>query len=414
MLSFGANYKPTEKLDFSIKREQNIGDADPSYPNQTTLAANYRVSDWAKLFFTQRFSANAITPIADVARTGFAVSNARNETAIGVETQWGKYTSMSGRYQLENGINGTDSFAVAGLQNRLPINKRISLDLGYERAFHLAGNGQSYNNFLVGANYLPNDKFRSSVRYEVRDRGGLGQVLSFAAAGEFKPGWTAIGRYQYGNISYNERTNRSSDAQAAMAIRPHETDSYGLLFGYTRRTSFFSGTKAGELPTSLKSDVLSVDGFHQTTQRLELYGRFALKLSGDGNSALLYASNLTYLMQGRAQYQLSRLFDVAVEDRYLYQPSSGSRKNWLGAEIGFWATPDLRIGGGYNFSRSQEPIGFNNNSVFNKSGFYFVVSSKISKLFNLFGTEKDGLKSYEEKRLKSKKLQYSKNSLVDR
>ena len=119
-------------------------------------------------------------------------------------------------------------------------------------------------------------------------------------------------------------------------------------------------------------------------------------MSGDGNSALPYAGNLTYLAQGRAQYQLSRLFDVAVEDRYLYQPSSGSKKNWVGAELGFWATPDLRIGGGYNFSRSQEPIGFNNNSVFNRRGFYFVISSKLSKIFNLFGTSKKGLVSQED------------------
>ena len=46
---------------------------------------------------------------------------------------------MTGRYQFENGINGTDSFAVIGLQNRLPINKKLSLDLGFERGFHLAG-----------------------------------------------------------------------------------------------------------------------------------------------------------------------------------------------------------------------------------------------------------------------------------
>ena len=396
LLTFGAEFKPTEKLDFSLKREQNLGDADPSYPSQTIISANYRFTNNAKLFFTQRLSASAITPIADVGATGFSFSKARNETALGVETQFGKYTSMSGRYQLENGINGTDSFAVAGLMNRLPITKTLSVELGFERAFHLKGEGKSYNNIVLGANYLPNDSFRSSFRYELRDRDGMGQIFSFGAAGVLKPGWTLLGNYQYGNINFEDRQNRISNGEAAMAIRPHDTDKYGLLFSYQHRDTYYSDGKT--LPTALRSDVISVDGFHQTTKRLELYGRFALKFSGDGNSTLAYASNFTYLMQGRAQYLLTRQFDVAVENRFLYQPTSGSQKNWFGTEIGYWATPDLRFGIGYNFSRTQEPFGFNNNSVFNKNGVYFVISSKLSRLFNLFGTSKKGLVSEEKPR----------------
>jgi hypothetical protein len=92
---------------------------------------------------------------------------------------------------------------------------------------------------------------------------------------------------------------------------------------------------------------------------------------------------------------VSRYFDVAGEARYLYQPTTGSQKRWLGVEGGFWATPDLRIGGGYNFSNTQEPFGFNNNNLFNKNGFYFVVSAKMSRIFNLFGTSKKGLDAEE-------------------
>ena len=391
-------YKPTQKMSFSIKREQNLGEEDPSFPNQTTISADYLVSNETKVFFTQRLASNTIRPISDISATGFAESNARNETAIGVETKYGKYTSFSGRYQIENGINGTDSFAVAGLQNRLPVNKKLSFDLGYERAFHLAGNGKSYNNFLVGMNYLPNDNLKSSFRYEIRDRNGFGQVLSFGVAGQLKKGWTALGRFQYGDISFDQRTNRVSEGQATLAIRPHDTDKYGFLFSYQRQNSFYSDNTSDKLPNIVKSDIISADGFYQPARRLELYGRFALKFSGDGNSEMPYANNMTYLLQGRAQYRLSRYFDLAAENRYLYQPSSGSQKNWFGTEIGYWATPDLRLGAGYNFSRSQEPFGFNNNNIYNKNGVYFVISTKISRLFNLFGTKKDGLQYVDEEK----------------
>ncbi len=390
LLSIGADYKPTSKLDFSIKREQNLGEEDPSYPNQTLIGANYQFSPNAKLFFTQRLASNPITPISDVSGTGFASSKSRYETAIGVETQFGKYTSMSGRYQLESGVNGTDSFSIIGLQNRLPIAKTLSLEVGFERAFHLAGEGKSYNNFTLGANWLPDDNFRTSFRYELRDREGFGQLFSLGAAGKFKPGWTTLGRFQYGDIDYNGRKNLVMNGQLALAIRPHDTDKYGVLLSYKHRESFFSSGNE-DTPNELRNDIFSVDGFHQTTRRLELYGRFAAKFNSDRTPNLPQASNFTILTQGRAQYMLNNWFDIAAEGRYLYQPSSGSKNKWLGIEAGYWATPDLRIGGGYNFQRSTEAFGFTNNQVYNRGGFYFTISTKISRLFDLFGTSKKGL-----------------------
>jgi len=390
LITVGANYRPTSKLEISAKREQNLGEEDPSYPNQTTFAANYHVNDFTKVFFTQRLSSNPITPISDTAGTGFASSQARNETAVGVETQFGKYTSLSGRYQIENGVNGTDSFSIIGLKNRLPINKKVALDFGYERAFHLAGNGKSYNNVSFGANWLPDENFRTSFRVELRDREGLGYIASLGSAGRLKPGWTTMGRFQYGDIDFNGRKNVVMNGQLALAIRPHDTDKYGILFGYKHRESYFSG-KDGEAPSEIRNDILSVDGFHQTTRRLELYGRFALKHTADKTPNLPFASNFTFLMQGRAQYRLDRYWDLAGEGRFLYQPSTGSQSRWLGAETGYWATPDLRIGGGYNFAKSKEVYGFTDNSIYNRSGFYFVLSTKVSNLFDLFGTSEKGL-----------------------
>ncbi len=37
-------------------REQNLGDADPTYPSQTTVAAKYRYNKFASLFFTERLA----------------------------------------------------------------------------------------------------------------------------------------------------------------------------------------------------------------------------------------------------------------------------------------------------------------------------------------------------------------------
>jgi hypothetical protein len=73
----------------------------------------------------------------------------------------------------------------------------------------------------------------------------------------------------------------------------------------------------------------------------------------------------------------------------LFQPSSRTRRSSTGAELGFWILPDLRFGAGYNFAASREPL--ENNLIPQRRGFYFTITSKLSRLFDLFGTSKAGL-----------------------
>ncbi len=391
LVTLGADWHATDKLDLSIKHEQNVSEADPTYPTQTTLSVTYQLKPWAQLFLTQRIAAAAITPISDSSLTGFAASSARRETAIGIQSKLGRYTTLGGRYQLENGINGTDSFAVIGLQNRLPINKKLSLELGFERGFHMSGNGESFNSLTVGGSWLPTENFRSSVRYELRDRDGMGQLFAVGAAGRLFDGVTTMARFQYARSLFSNRQSEVLDGTVAIAVRPLESDRYGMLFSYRHRSLFQDGIN-GLAPVRQRADVLSSDGYYLLSKNLELYGRLAVKLSADGDARVFYVSTFTYMTQVRAQYRLGKYFDLAGETRLLMQPASGTRRNSSGAEIGFWALPDLRLGGGYNFTSATEPhrsTSFNNE----RRGFYFTISSKLFSLFDLFGTSRNGLQS---------------------
>lgn len=390
LVSFGAEVQVTDKLELSVKREQNLSEADPTYPNQTTLAATYQVTDETKIFLTQRLGSAPIMPIGDFSRAGagFAATGARRETALGVETRFGKYTSAVGRYQLENGINGTDSFAVIGLQNRIPVTDVLSLEFGYERGFHMAGNGESFNSATVGFGWQPNQDFRASARYEFRDRGGMGQLLAMGAAGRLTEGITTLARFQWARTNFEGRSGSSIDGMAALAIRPLTSDRAALLFSYTHRSLSQDGLN-GLTATRDRFDSLAADGYLQATRDLELYGRVAVRLSANGQADLPYVSTLTYLTQGRAQYRLSRRFDWAIETRLLFQPSSATWRSSYGTELGYWAIPDLRLGVGYNFTRAGEPAGV--NSLTARRGFYFTISSKLSNLFDLFGTSHNSL-----------------------
>jgi hypothetical protein len=291
---------------------------------------------------------------------------------------------MTSRYQLENGINGTDSFAVIGLQHSLPLNKQLSFEMGFERGFHVAGPDKSFNSGTFGFSWQPNEEFRATARYEYRDRGGVAQALTIAAAGRISEGITAMSRFQATRGSFAGKSNQATDAMAALAIRPVKSDGLSLLFSYTHRS--MTQKDNGTTPVRDSIDSLSTDVFRQLTDRLEVYGHFALRRSANGDAEQPFVSTLSFLAQGRAQYQLTERFDAAIETRALFQPSSGTRRQTFAAEGGYWVLPDLRLGAGYNFTAIKEP--FAASGLPTRRGFYFTITSKFSNLFNLFGTRK--------------------------
>ena len=391
LFTAGVDWQATDKLQFSARREQNLGVADPTYPNQTTLTATYQINKMAKLFFAQRLASAPIVPISDTATNGIATSSSRRETQIGIETQIAHHTSLIGRYQLENGINGADSFAVIGLQNRLPISKQLSLDLGFERGMHLAGTGKSFISGGFGFSGPPNESFRSSAKFELRNQNGRnGTVFTVGAAGRISESLTALARFQSAKAIFGPSNNSLMDGTLALALRPLHTDRYALLFSYTHR-SFVQSNDKDLSVTRDRADTLSTDGLYQVNKNIEFYGRFALKFGDNSRTDLASVPTLTYLFQGRAQQRLGKYFDAAIEQRWLAQPSSGTCHSSVGSELGFWLLPELRLAGGYNYTAPREP--FRDSLSNNKRGFYFTISSKLSNLFNLFGTSKHGLAS---------------------
>lgn len=400
LITAGVEYRPIEKLEIAVKREQNLTDSDPTYPNQTTISANYAIDSNTKLFFTQRLASAPISPIGDVIGTGFAATGSRNETAFGIETKLGRIGALNGRYQLENGINGTDSFAVIGLQNRVPLNKEVALELGFERGFLLTGRGKSFNNVTFGASWMPVEGFRATGRYELRNRNGLGQLFTLGAAGRIGENWTTMARTQFASGNFGGRSSSSTNTTAAAAYRPLNSDRFALLFSFNDR---FIKQDAGlinkiqQAATRDRAYTLSSDGLWQANDNLEIYGRFAARFNGNGDATNNYASALTYLGQFRAQQRLSNRLDIAGEARWLAQPQTATTRSSFGAELGFWVLPDLRLGGGYNFTKAIDQTNLQFGGARNfKSGYYFTITTKLSNLFDLFGTSNKGLAASDE------------------
>jgi len=412
----GLTWEPNKRLKAAIRREQNATTSDPTYPNETVLSASYKISEASRFFYTQRLSSAPIIPISAFQGTGLGALNSTNETSVGIETKWSQYTSFGTRYQIENGMNGTDSYAILGLVNRLPVTKVLTIDWGFEHALHLTGNDKSYDSASLGISWLPTKKFRASTRYELRDQTGFGAIFSIGAAGKVTESITTLARFQWSRDGYLGSSNVILDGTAALAIRPLKSDRVGLLFNYTTRNFDSAGTGLSPVtPTGIGTlpfqggtfyqpaspvfgaqnqfvQVLSSDGFWQVAKRLELFGRVATSDRSSSLPGQATVATFTYLVQGRVQYRFARMFDAATEVKWMVQPITDTHQYTTGTELGVWALRDLRVGLGYNFrSNIDYGVEFLDRSI--HRGFYFTLTSKMSKLFDLFGTPREGLQS---------------------
>jgi len=219
----------------------------------------------------------------------------------------------------------------------------------------------------------------------MRDRNGREHLFVVGAAGRINSSITALSRLQFAQTRSGEKDTNFTDAMAAMAIRPATSDRMGLLFSYTRYSR-----ETNEAGTSTKGrdrvETLATDAFYQLTRKLEFSARLAARFNANGQDDKAYVSTLTYLAQGRMQYRFAKRFDFAAELRGMFQPKSETGKRSYGTEIGYWPLPDLRFGVGYNFLRAVEPAGSFAGS--GRRGFYFVISTKLSNLFDLFGASR--------------------------
>ena len=381
LLSAGLDWSPVERLRTSITREQNLGDADPTYPDQTTFGIQVTMTPGNELYVMQRFSSAPIIPISGVEAGGFSSSPlSTRETAVGVASRLGRYTSLNNRYKLESTINGTDSFAVLGLLTSIPVRKGLALDWSVDHGLHLAGQGEGYVGGAFGIVYSKNDDLRATARYELRRRAESEHIVSAGAIGRLTSHISMLARYRRADIA-TAGTGRLSEGQVSVAVRPRQSDRVAFLFSYEQGRS--SGTGAFDVIPG-RTDQLSMDGYALLRPGLESYTRSsAVRLPVVGGGTRGTAT----FFQTRLQQSVTRRFDVAAEVRLVRETALGPWQEIFAAELGAWLSRDFRVGIGYS-SCGFNTAGSMLNSTASRGGTFLVLSSRLSSMFDLMGRGK--------------------------
>jgi hypothetical protein len=369
------------RFEASAAREQNVGsDDDPTYPDQTTLGARFRIGGETSLFYRHRISDDPIVPIGDFTGTGLSAIPTTSELSLGVESRVADTTQLTSRYQVEQGISGPDAFAVLGVVTQIGVWRGFTGTVGAERGELMAGAGDDFTSGTLGVSYVGSRRFKASARWEARERGSFASLLTTGFATRLSGGVTGLFRADWlaGDDPINLRD--SLGLLGAVAIRPATNDRVGLLFSYQ-----FVDRDGLAQPVSVTRTTLgwrhrlSTDGYVQPVRRLDLLGKFAWQESNVREPAVN-----TYLLQGRAQATIMRYIDSAIEGRYIRQSETSSKRRGVAAEIGFWPIADFRAALGYSFYDTRDSHGRDFEG--RAKGPYVTLSTKLSRLFNLMGS----------------------------
>nr|WP_243146711.1 hypothetical protein [Scytonema sp. UIC 10036] len=395
------NVPVTKSLTFRAQNELNFGESDPLYPNRTTLGLDWALYPGVSMRLAHQFfdggllQGNSITSLDTV-----------------VEHKFSPDTTISGRYSVLAGADGVTDQAAVALNHGIRLAPGLKLSLGYEHVFKdIFGEtgagvrfaqpyavGQSASSlglfagstYSVGLSYTDNPKFQANARFEYRDGSeGNYTVISADAAGKLSPALTAAVRYQQagGANQLLQGLAHTANLRVGLAYRDPNDDKFNALLGYEYRQnpSITPDTLLDGNSSSSTDHIFSAEAIYAPNWRWEFYGKYAFR-----NSTSYFADNFTnlssiHLAQLRATYQLGYRTDVALEGRWIGQPSQDYSEFGLALEGGYYLTPDLRIGLGYAFGGADDRDFSGYRSA---GGPYVNISFKVNELFGGFGRQK--------------------------
>lgn len=335
-------------------------------PGETTLSVDSTLGDGSRVF-ARALLADAAQQGLATATSGSTGSGTTRRLSVGIERKLGAATTISSEYGLEHTPAGGAFTSSTGIREALSLSKQLKGTAYLQTATSAggaaaAGAGSGFTAYGFDLAYA-SSRFHATT--SLQQRGGTlgGTTLALSAAGALSPDVSLVGDLR------SARTAAFDDTQArvGLAWRPHDNDRGAALLEIERRngTSVAGGDHV---------DTLAAEAAWRATPRLELDGRAALKLDGDG----VYAAH-TYLVGLRAVQRIGSRFDVGAEARLLGAPGTTMpRSGQFALESGLRLGDSMRVAAGYNLTGSADPSLAAGPT---RKGVYVTLTSVVSRVF---------------------------------
>jgi len=409
------NLPIVDNLTFRFQDERNLSDGDPLYPNRTTLALDWAMYPGVTMRVAQQFIDDNTGSLGD-----------RSITSIETLTDYrlGEDTTMTGRYGVLSGVNGWSGYSTLGLTHRITLAPGLRANFGFERItgdlFSYTAAGQQFaqpvapgqsasslgitegSTYAVGLEYTDNPNFKASARAEYRASDlGDNLVLSAAAAGKLSPALTALARYQQASFAnqllVDAGLGDTKNLRVGLAYRNPNDDKFNALLRYEYRQNPSTIPDTILFGSGVGSNVhlFAVETIYTPNWRWEFYGKFGVRRTTSYLARDLEGTNTITLGQFRVAYRLGYRWDIAGEARWIGQTDTDFNELGYVAELGYYLTPDLRLGAGYAFGRTDRDFGDRS-----KGGFFVGVTYKVDQLLSGFGWRDTAPKQQRESEVK--------------
>lgn len=393
-----ATVKASSRINVTGEYERSISSSNKEaiMPSVATLGVDYRIIDPVTLTLQQKFY------------TGKGTSS-----IFGLSSSVGFGTSVTGKYEIGNGISGRRNQASIGLKNTTKITDDLTSELLYEKTRDLNRNvletsTPDHDAYSIGLEYLPKNSYKATIKAELaKDAQSMRRNFVFGGDLRIARDFTLIEKLSYyeetrsqsqnpangfvgGTLSANPVDQVGAQLSSGMlkkfhnvvglAYRPVSWDWLNAI-GKFEQKSEYNGLVAPEV--EYNASIVSVHTFIEPIRRLEFGIKYAMKLANERAYGLT-AKTFTDLYLVRGEYDLNwNNFDVAAEYRILTQRQANDQKIGYSAEVGYVALQNVHIGVGYNFvgNKERDLIDYNYWS----KGPYVTMRIKFTeKLFNYF------------------------------
>ena len=277
---------------------------------------------------------------------------AETRTLFGVESQVIKNTVAFNEYRLISAADGSRNQDVIGLRNKFFLSNALTGDASAEYLRTLSGEPRQGEPdalaLTLSMEYLAPKNTKVTSRFEHRreliDGGKDSYLGELGVAYKLHQDYSLLLRERYfteeGGTTGLHTTSRT---MIGLAYRPLLSNRFNAL----TKMEYKHETNTGSLP-ALKEDayIFSGEGIWQATKQLQLMGKYAGKLSSDGDFSVY-----TDLVSTRFTYDLTDRWDVGAEYRLLTSHATNTRLHGGSAEVGYRIIKNLWASVGYSFDK---------------------------------------------------------------
>jgi uncharacterized repeat protein (TIGR01451 family) len=338
---------PVPKLPQANVFVQHETAIDGTNRHATTLGGTYQVLPQTKIYGTHETS-NSLS-----ADDPLSTTQQRYGTVIGIDSTYMKDGQVFNEYRVGDSVDGRSSQAALGLRNLWSLKPGLSLSTTAQQIRPLSGRTSDKAHAVTGAlDYTEPEDWKASTRLEWSRSSSVRTWLATAGiAIKANPQTTLLGRTLYSeqvSLGSTSGTLQLGKVQLGLAFRPVNTDVWNVLSRIEYKHNQ-NGTLGPGLNLNETAHVFSTHLNLQPNARWLVTGRYGVKWVADhANDLDTHAT--TQLLGVRSIWDLTERWDFGLQYHIEFGSNTASRRQSMGAELGYLVMKNLWLSAGYNIT----------------------------------------------------------------